>query len=81
MKKAPQTDQFFSISENLKFWHFCGSFSALKIYRHMETDKFPGIMLLDFSGTYFVFINYSIFFLYWPLLKKLFYALKPQNIA
>ena len=70
MKKAPQTDRFFSISENLKFWRFGGSFLALIIYKHIETDIFLGSMLLDLSGTYFVFINYSILFLYWPLQKK-----------
>ena len=38
----------------------------------METDKFLGTMLLDLSRTYFVFINYSIHVLDWPLQKKLF---------
>ena len=63
MKKAPQNDPFFSISENPKFWRFGGSFLVVKIYKHMETDIFLGTMLLDISGTDFVFINYSILFL------------------
>ena len=67
MKKALQNDTFFSILGNLKFWRFGWSFSDVKFYKHMETDKFLGTMLLDLSGTYFVFINYSILFLYWPL--------------
>ena len=81
MKKAIQNDPFFSISENPKFWRFGGSFLAAKIYKHMETDKFLGTMLLALSGTYFVFINYSILFLYWPLQKKLFLHWRPKNIA
>ena len=81
MNKAIQNDPFFSISENPKFWRFGGSFLAIKIYKHMETDKFLGTMLLDLSVTYFVFINYSILFLYWPLQKNLFLHWRPKNIA
>ena len=81
MKKVPQNGPFFSISENPKFWSFSGSFSPVKIYKHMETDKFLGTMLLDLSGTYFVFINYSILFLYWPLQKIFFMHWRLKNIA
>ena len=81
MKKAIQNDPFFSISENPKFWRFGGSFLVVKIYKHMETDKFLGTMLLDLSGTYFVFINYSILSLYWPQQKIFFLHWRPKNIS
>ena len=76
MKKAPQNDPFFSISENPKFLRFVGSFLAVKIYKHMEIDKFQGTMLLDLSGTNFVFINYSILFFCTGLCKICFFALE-----
>ena len=49
MNKAIQNDPFFSISENPKFWRFGGSFLAIKIYKHVENNKFLGTMLLDLS--------------------------------
>ena len=81
MKKVPQNGPFFSISENPKFWSFSGSFSPIKIYKHMETDKFLGTMLLDLSGTYFVFINYSILFFLLASAKKILLCIGAQNIA